>query len=89
MAFPLAAQYDARYLARDRNYGLKPHRKLREICNRLGIEFYDIYPDLNKDLFMSDGLHLLPEGRQVAGNRIAEYLERRNLIRHARTTPQE
>jgi lysophospholipase L1-like esterase len=83
VAFPLAAQYDSGYLARDRNYVLKPQRKLREICNRLGIEFYDIYPDLNKDMFMPDGVHLLPEGRQVAGNHIAEYLERRNLLARA------
>ena len=81
VAFPLAAQYDAAYLAKDRDYVLKPQRKLREICERLGIAFYDIYPDLTARHFVADGVHLTPEGRRVAGAHIASFLVKSGLLR--------
>jgi lysophospholipase L1-like esterase len=80
VAFPLAAQYDAAYLAKDRDYVLKPQRTLRDICERLGIAFYDIYPDLTAKHFVDDGLHLTPEGRRVAGAKIAAFLAKSGLL---------
>jgi lysophospholipase L1-like esterase len=80
VAFPLAVQYDPSYLARDRDYVLKPQRKLRQICERLKIPFYDIYPDLGAGDFVGDGLHLTPRGRRVAGQKIAAFLERSGLL---------
>jgi lysophospholipase L1-like esterase len=80
VSFPLAVQYDPDYLARDREYVLKPQRKLREICERLRIPFYDIYADLGPRDFINDGLHLTADGRRIAGERIAAFLERSGLL---------
>lgn len=81
VAFPLAVQYDAEYLAKDRDYVLKPQRKLREICARLGLPFYDLYPDLAAPHFIDDGLHLTAEGRRLAGRAIAGFLQKLELVR--------
>ncbi len=78
--FPVAAQYDAAYLARDRDYVLKPQRRLKEICARLEIPFYDLYPDLNSSMFIEDGIHLTREGRIRAGLRLAEFLKGASLL---------
>jgi lysophospholipase L1-like esterase len=80
VVFPIAKQYNAAYLARDRDYVLKPQRKLREICEQLGIPFYDLYPEMQADLFSRDGLHLTPEGRKVIGKRIANFLSNSGLL---------
>ena len=80
VAFTLAAQYQEDYLARDRDYVLKPQRKLREICHRLGILFYDLYPDLERSHFVEDGIHLKAPGRRVAGQKIAGFLTRSGLL---------
>ena len=77
---PVASQYDASYLARDRDYVLKPQRKLKEICERLNIPFYDLYPDLKADLFVDDGIHLTKEGRQIVGKRVAAFFADSHLI---------
>jgi lysophospholipase L1-like esterase len=82
VAFPLASQYDADYLAKDRAYVLKPQRKLAEICARLGIPFYDLYKDLGGGHFVEDGLHLTSEGRRAAGQAIAAFLTRSGLLPH-------
>jgi len=77
---PAAAQYDYDYLKRDRDYVLKPQRKLGEICERLGIDFYDLYPEMNAGLLKEDGIHLTKEGRQLVGQRLADFLIRSHLI---------
>jgi lysophospholipase L1-like esterase len=80
VVMPLGSQYNEEYLARDRNYVLKPQRKLKEICDKLKIPFYDLYPVLHPGLFDEDGVHLSPEGRRFAGERIAEFVKRLNLV---------
>lgn len=80
VVFPVATQYQQDYVARDRNYLLKPQRKLKEICASLGIPFYDLYPDLNASLFDSEGIHLTKEGRIRAGQLIARFLEGQRLL---------
>jgi lysophospholipase L1-like esterase len=78
---PVAAQYNHGYLKRDRDYVLKPQRKLGEICERLGIVFYDLYPDLNASHFLeTDGIHLTKEGREVVGRRLADFLSQSQLL---------
>jgi len=71
---PMAVQYRADYLARDRDYVLKPQRKLREICQQLGIPFYDLYPDMNPGMFVDDGMHLNKAGREAVGQKLAAFL---------------
>jgi len=77
---PVAVQYDSDYLKRDRDYVLKPQRKLREICERLGIDFYDLYPEMSERSFREDGIHLTKEGRQLVGQRLAEFLVQSHLL---------
>ena len=77
---PVASQYDAGYLARDRDYVLKPQRKLKETCDHLNIPFYNLYPDLNANSFIDDGIHLTKEGRQIVGKRIAAFFADSHLI---------
>ena len=80
VAFPLAAQYTPGYLAKDREYVLKPQAKLRDICQRLKIPYYDIYPELGAQYFSNDGLHLNAEGRVRAGRAVSEFLARSGLL---------
>jgi lysophospholipase L1-like esterase len=80
---PVAPQYESSYVARDRDYVLKPQRKLKEICERLNIPFYDLYPDLNAELFEDDGIHLTKEGRQIAGRRLAAFFADSHLTTEA------
>src|SRR5262249_4808725 len=79
VAFPISHQYRPDYLKRDRDYVLKPQRMLAEICARLDIPYYDIYPDLKYGLFTSDTIHLTKEGRRTAGALIAKYVEQKIL----------
>lgn len=80
VAFPLAVQYDKKYLERDRQYVLKPQRKLREICERLSIPFYDLYLEMHPGLFDEDGIHLSPEARRLVGERISRFVTEARLI---------
>ena len=80
VVFPVAEQYQQDYLARDRDYVLKPQRKLREICGRLGIPFYDLYPELNPSLIGPDAIHLTKEGRARAGSLITRFLVEAKLL---------
>jgi lysophospholipase L1-like esterase len=80
VAFPIVVQYQADYLARDRAYVLKPQRKLKTICERLKIPFYDLYGDMEAGHFVEDGIHLTPAGRQRAGKKIATFLSGLNLL---------
>lgn len=78
--FPVATQYQPDYLARDRAHVLMPQRKVKEICARLGIPFYDLYPELSPDSIGPDAIHLTKAGRVRAGQAIARFLERENLL---------
>lgn len=80
VAFPLAVQYKAEYLTRNRAYVLKPQRKLREIAGRVGIPFLDLYPDMSAHMFIGDGIHLTAEGRRITGRRIARFLVEAGLL---------
>ena len=90
VVFPVATQYQQDYLARDRDYVLKPQRKLKEICARLGIPFYDLYPDLNPSLIGPDAIHLTKEGRARAGSLITRFLvESKLLLRGQEASPEK
>jgi len=81
VALPVAVQYQADYLVKDRDYVLKPQRKLREICERLKIPFYDMYPEMNASLFVKDGIHLTADGRRQVGEKIAAFLAGQGLLK--------
>lgn len=84
---PMAVQYRPDYLARDRDYVLKPQRRLKELCGRLKIPFYDLYPEMNATMFLPDGMHLNSEGRRVVGQRLAEFLAQWKLLRRGGIGP--
>ncbi len=78
--FPVATQYQQDYLARDRDHVLKPQRKLKEICTRLGIAYYDLYPDFDPKLIGEDAIHLTKEGRVRSGELLAKFLMEQKLL---------
>ncbi|HEX7069465.1 MAG TPA: GDSL-type esterase/lipase family protein [Rhodothermales bacterium] len=80
VAFPIAEQYRADYLARDSAYVLFPQRRLREICNGLNIPYLDLYPLLDAVDFEDDGLHLTRRGREKAARATAGFLEAQGLV---------
>jgi lysophospholipase L1-like esterase len=82
VAFPFGDQYRAEYLERDRDYVLKPQRKLAEICDRLGIPYLDLYPLLEVGTdFDPDGIHLSASGREKAADTIARFVREQGLLR--------
>lgn len=81
VAFPFGDQYRPDYLARDREYVMKPQRKLAEICARLAIPELDLHPLLDPATdFETDRIHLTAAGRARAARRIAEFLRERDLL---------
>jgi lysophospholipase L1-like esterase len=81
VVFPFGEQYRADYLARDRDYVLKPQRKLGEIAGRLGVPLLDLYPHLDRERDLEpDGIHLTAAGRRRVGARLAGFLEEEHLL---------
>lgn len=80
VAVPLAVQYRADYLERDRHYVLRPQRRLKEICERRGIPYFDLYPDLKVEMFLDDGMHLSRMGRREVGRQVAKFLKNSKLL---------
>lgn len=84
VVFPFGEQLRADYLERDREYVLKPQRKLAEICARLDIPLLDLFDDIDRDKHLLDDLiHLTPEGRGLAAVRIGSFLVERGLVPRA------
>jgi lysophospholipase L1-like esterase len=77
---PFGEQYRAEYLARDRNYVLKPQRILKDQMAEMGIPYLDLYPALNFDSFVPDHIHLTSAGKQRAAEQIAKFLSDKTLI---------
>ena len=77
---PLKEQYRTEYLARDRDLVLKPQKKMKELCEKLGIPFLDLYPHMTAELFVNDGIHLTKEGRLRVGSTVAAFLLREKLL---------
>jgi lysophospholipase L1-like esterase len=81
MAFPFGEQYRPDYLAKDRDYVLKPQQKLREISERLGIPVLDLYPLLDPGVDLdADEIHLTAAGRRKVGGLLADFLVERGML---------
>lgn len=72
--FPLGWQYDAKYLQQDRERVLLPQRRLKGICGKLQIPFYDLYPDLDGSMFVEDSIHLTKPGRERAAKALKAFM---------------
>jgi len=70
---PPKVQYTTAHLQKDKAFVLLPQTRLREICERLGIPFYDLYPDLSAERFI-DSIHFDQQGRKMIGARLARFL---------------
>lgn len=80
IVYPLADQYRRRYLARDREYVLRPQRRLAELCGDLGIPYLDLYEALDASVFEADDIHLTRAGRRRAAAAIAGWLLDEGLV---------
>lgn len=77
---PFGEQYRADYLARDRDYVLKPQRILKGQMADLSVPYLDLYPALDSDSFVPDHIHLTSAGKQRAAEQIAKFLSDETLI---------
>jgi len=77
---PFGEQYRKDYLARDSNYVVKPQRILGALMASLKIPYLDLYPDLDKDCFQPDRIHLTDDGKQRAAEKIAAFLKNQGLL---------
>ena len=68
-----------------------PNRRLGEICQKLGIAYYDMYPDAKQHLesnrlrfpylSFSCDRHYSRDGQELMGNLVTRYLEENRLLR--------
>ncbi len=61
--------------------GCCSQRRLREICQKLRIPFYDLYPDLAGNLFEDDQMHLTAAGRAKAGGALKTFVTSAGILR--------
>lgn len=80
VVFPFGDQYREEYLARDREYVMKPQRMLREICKRLNVPYLDLYDSLAPVHLDEDRVHLTKSGRVQAADAMASFLEGSRLL---------
>ena len=81
VVFPFGEQYREDYLARDREYVLKPQRKLAVICGRFKISCLDLYSQLNRSAHLEeDNIHLTKAGRARVAEVLAAFLKAERLV---------
>ena len=86
-AFPLGWQYDAESLKKDHERVLFPQRRLKEICEKLKIPFYDLYPALNVTLFEADAMHLTKAGRTRVGTLLTAFMKNAGIVTSRTANP--
>jgi len=78
LSVPFGPQYEQPLLSQERAYVTKPQRKMRHVCNELGIPLIDLFPlfepEGGAELFY-DFVHMVPEGHQLAAESLARNLE--------------
>ena len=84
IAVPFEPQFQQKLLERDKDYTLKPQRKLSEICARLEVPLLDLYKAFlakrDRALFR-DGIHLTPAGHEMVAEQLLEFLTRERLTK--------
>ncbi len=76
--FPVRDQVEEEVLAKDRAFVLYPQERIKEICRRHAIGYFDLTGPLQRGggRLFSDYLHLQREGNDVVGAELANYLAR-------------
>ncbi|MBI3694464.1 MAG: SGNH/GDSL hydrolase family protein [Acidobacteria bacterium] len=80
---PYRPQFDARLLARDRSYVLKPQRMMAQICAAQGVPLLDLYPVMAQHggptLFV-DNYHFSRAGHHVVAEALLHFLHAQGLL---------
>jgi hypothetical protein len=75
---PFGPQFEDDFLATERDYATRPQTRLREMCERQGVEVIDLLPAFEKNggakLFY-DLVHMTAEGHRLAAEALAPSLE--------------
>jgi lysophospholipase L1-like esterase len=79
--FPFGEQLREDYLAKDYVYVTMPQRRLKTICQSLGIPCLDLFSVLDRDTHLeSDGIHLTKSGRALVAKELTVFLKEQNLV---------
>jgi lysophospholipase L1-like esterase len=85
VAVPFEPQLRADLVAIDRDYVLKPQRKLAEAAARAGVPLLDLYDSFAAEhedgLYIDDGIHLVATGHRLAAKRLFEFVRDEGLMR--------
>jgi lysophospholipase L1-like esterase len=79
VAVPFKPQFSTQALERDREYTLKPQRRLNEICSRLGVPILDMFPVFSKqpvEEIYRDQIHLTEHGHRIVAEELLALLRR-------------
>lgn len=79
---PFAPQLEPAPLYLDKQYTLKPQRKITEICGRLGVpvlDVTDIFIENREKILYRDAIHLNPLGHQLIAEQLLAFLKREGL----------
>jgi lysophospholipase L1-like esterase len=80
---PFEPQLSTEALARDRDYTLKPQRRLLDLFGRLGDPILDLFPvflERREDNLYRDTIHLTPVGHRIVADELSAFLRRNELI---------
>jgi lysophospholipase L1-like esterase len=80
---PFEPQRSEEALERDRDYTLKPQRRLMEIFARAEAPILDLFPVFlshrDENLYR-DGIHLTDRGHRIVADELLKFLKNENLI---------
>jgi hypothetical protein len=74
---PFKPQFSTKALGKDREYTLKPQRRLNEICTRLGVPILDLFPVFSRhrvDELYRDQIHLTERGHRIVADELLTLL---------------
>lgn len=74
---PFKPQFSPQALEKDREYTLRPQRRLNEICTRLGVPILDLFPLFSRhqvDELYRDQIHLTERGHRIVADELSIHL---------------
>jgi len=77
-AVPFGPQFEGDLLEKEREYTTYPQTRLREICERQGVDFLDLLPAFEEsggDTLFYDLVHMTAEGHRLTAEALAPKLE--------------
>ena len=86
VVFSFEPQLNEKYLTADRDYVLKPQRKLQTLCDKYDIPCLDLFPAFETHYrgqgprLFRDGIHLGLHGHELATEKLLEFLSEEQLV---------